>query len=83
MSRGESAAPRTLPLPRLAWWANFRCAGVPRLLEIGVREHQHQLVLSNDNNVDLEEVITYVENEHKEAINPMDDAQDKFQVIEA
>jgi hypothetical protein len=37
-----------------------------------------QCNLSNDNNVDLEEEILYVRNECYEAINRMDDAQDKF-----
>ncbi len=37
-----------------------------------------QLDLSNDKNVDLEEEIIYVRNAHNEAINQMDNAQDKF-----
>jgi hypothetical protein len=36
-----------------------------------------QLKLSKDENVDLEEEITSFENECNEAINRMDDAQDK------
>jgi hypothetical protein len=48
------------------------------LCSLELDQNKAQLNLSNDNNVDLEEEIIYVRIERNEAINRMDDAQDKF-----